>query len=96
MVRSCWKPVKVNGRQATDRYAQRAYANIWTNMAASDSYAVTATAKCGQEVVFSHVKCVDLNQNFNSLFDKLKDDEFTLDIVQIGAGPNGPILTFVF
>ena len=60
-------------------------------MASNDSYAVTVTAKCGQEIIFSHVKCVNLNENFAALFDLLKrTDGAEIETVQIGAGPNGP------
>ena len=56
-------------------------------MASNDSYAVTVTAKCGQEIIFSHVKCVNLNKNFAALFDLLKrTDGAEIETVQIVLG----------
>lgn len=44
-------------------------------MAASNSYSVTVTAKCGQDLIFSLVKRIDAL--------------VSLDAVKIGAGPDG-------
>ena len=50
-------------------------------------YAVTVMAKCDQEVLFRHIKCVDLNTNFKTLLDPINRHAdgalLNLDIVQI-------------
>ena len=59
-------------------------------MAASDSYAVTLTAKCGAEISFSRVACVDLNGDFRNVFNMYKPDGIVLGKIQVGSTPNGP------
>ena len=54
------------------------------------SYAVTYTAKCGVEIIFSRVSCIDLNHDFQSLFDAQTTDGIILERVEVSAGPNGP------
>ena len=59
-------------------------------MAASDSYAVTLTAKCGAEISFSRVACVDLNGDFRNVFNMYKPDGIVLGKIQVGSTPNVP------
>ena len=59
-------------------------------MAASDSYAVTLTGKCGAEISFSRVACVDLNGDFRNVFNMYKPDGIVLGKIQVGSTPNRP------
>ena len=56
-------------------------------MAASDSYAVTLTAKCGAEISFSRVACVDLNGDFRNVFNMYNPDGIVLGKIQVGSTP---------
>ena len=57
---------------------------------ATDTFAVSFTAKCGPELLFSRVASVDLNKTLSSLFDKHADDKYVLQATKISAGPSGP------
>ena len=59
-----------------------------------NSYAVTITGKCGVEIIFSRVSCLDLNSDFNKNFNKFASEQnVELLSVQVSVGPNGPWVT---